>query len=105
LNEVKKMHEDPRKHQFEGVFLTWFEGKSDIQCSTCEDDCKRQKMNNPREGLARETEEDEEWNNSRLCPDELPKQSDEDKQKFVLFTHSEHGHAHRFRVIAHVAPC
>jgi len=79
LEDVKKARADPEKRQFEKAFLTWFQGPSDIKCSTCEEDVKRRNKNKPKDGIATDSKEDEEWNDSCLHPDEVPEQSDDEE--------------------------
>jgi len=80
LADVKEVRKDPIKRQFEKDFLKWFQGQRDIQCSTChEDDCKRRNKKDPKDGIATDSKEDEEWNDSCLCPDELAKQSEDEE--------------------------
>jgi len=79
LADVKEARKDPTKRQFEKDFLKWFQGQLDIQCSTYEDDCKRRNKKDPKDGIATDSKEDEEWNDSCLYPDELAKQSDDEE--------------------------
>jgi len=79
LADVKEARKDPTKRQFERNFLKWFHGQSDIQCFMCEEDCRRRSKKDPKEGIAMDLKEDEEWNDSCLYPNELPKQSDDEE--------------------------
>jgi len=79
LEDVKEVHKDPIKRQFEKDFLKWFQGQRDIQCSTYEDDCKRYNKKDPKDGIATDTKEDEAWNDSCLYPDELAEQSEDEE--------------------------
>jgi len=67
------------KCQFEKDFLAWLQGKSDIQESTYEEDCKRQKKNNLKEGITTDSKEGEKWSDSCRYPDELPNASNKDE--------------------------
>jgi len=78
LEDVKKARADPEKRQFEKAILTWFQSQSDIHCSTCEEDVKRRNKNKPQDGIATDSKEDEEWNNSCLHPDEVLEHSDDE---------------------------
>jgi len=93
LADVKEARKDPIKRQFEKNFLKWFQGQRGIQCSTYEDNCKRQNKKDPKDGIATDSQKDEEWDDSCLCPDELAEQSEDEEQKFGLFAHSVCGFA------------
>jgi len=88
LADVKEARKDPIKRQFEKNFLKWFQGQRGIQCSTYEDNCKRRNKKDPKDGIAMDSQKDEEWDDSCLCPDELAEQSEDEEQKFGLFAHS-----------------
>jgi len=88
LEDVKNARTDPTKSQFETDFLKWFQSESDIQCSMCEEACRRQSKEDPKEGIATDWKKDKEWDASCLCPGEVPPQSDNDEQKFGRFVHS-----------------
>ena len=51
------------------------EGQRDIQCLTYEDDCKRRNKKDPKDGIATDSKDDEEWNDGCPYPDELAKPS------------------------------
>ena len=79
LEDVKKARKDPIKRKFEKDFLAWYQTQRDIQCSTYEDDCKRRNKKDPKDGIATDSKEDEEWNDSCLYPDEVAEQSEDEE--------------------------
>jgi len=79
LEAAKEARADTEKRKFEKAFLTWFQGKSDIKCSTYEEDCKRRAKKDPKDGIATDSREDEEWNDACLYPDEVPAASDDEE--------------------------
>jgi len=79
LEAVKQARADPECRKFEKDFLSWFQGKSDIKCSTYEEDCKRRAKRDPKDGIATDSKEDEEWNDACLYPDEVPAASDDEE--------------------------
>jgi len=46
---------------------------------TCEDDCKRRNKKDPKDGIATDSKDDEEWNDGCLYPDELAKPSHDEE--------------------------
>ena len=60
----------PVKRKLERDHLALFKVKMNIECGSYDEDDKRRKRNQPKEGIAQDNEADRGWDDSALYPDE-----------------------------------